>query len=1055
MPVIYLTPAAIGYLTQFILAAAITLYLAGRLRRTARQMQTALLTGFFAAVTLFILLLFFDVALLPDQRLYAVFLQTIAAGLCLIFLLQFAYHFPRPDPRKKWEARIALGFSILYTLWEMQFALFRFAELSAGHVHYRPVDADYALAVGFFWVPIVFIRQAVYADDRRVTWVRKLWQPHGREAQAARTFALVYLSTLALSMVNILRSLMIVSTAIYQLSISVGLLLALFASATVYLNSLPETTSFMVKLAGVMLTTLLTVLGAVGWVMTPAYASTFHPALPDQQTLRFTPNVLGGYDVTAAPFQFDGDLGARLNVIDSDSAPGSAAVDFPFTFFGQTYPQVYAGDNGAVGLGQRVLYQDIQYRYGSTPAILPLYLDLYPEQNRSGVFARQTADRLILTWDHIPNYYRREDVFTFQVTLHSSGVFEICYNGLPANVGFSPDDKPEGSVWLIGAIPGDLAHPPQQVSFADLPLHGEPAGFVQDYYLAFRRELHQLLAPLASLIVISSLLIIAGLPLLLYVSLVQPLNSLLEGVRQVNAGNRAITMPIRFRDEIGFLTDSFNGMIAQLRAHVADLELRVEQRTGDLQAANARLRDEIVEREDAQAQVMGQQRALAALEERERLGRELHDGLGQVMGYVNVQAQAARDYLTSGDDETAAQLLTRLVEIAQEGHDDVRGYILGLKAETAPRQDFFAALEQYRQHLNQAFGFQVTLNLPAELPMTLATTAVETQLLHIIRESLSNARRHAGVVAARLTLTITEDNVQAIIEDDGRGFTHQTSKVLETSQVSRHFGLSVMRERAEEVGGTLSVDSSSGAGTQVVARLPRRLATEGLPPLRILLVDDHPLFLEGLRNLLTARGMQVVGAAHDGIEAQELARALRPDIIAMDIQMPRCDGLEATRRIKAELPDVKIVMLTVSAEEAHLFEALKSGASGYLLKSLSADEFLALLAEVTRGEVVLSPGLAGKVLAEFVHGSNAVHRETDQVSPPSKSQVSSELTPREIEVLRQVAQGLTYKEVGAALFVTEQTIKYHMGEILARLHLQSRREAIAYARRTGLMESGG
>ena len=177
-----------------------------------------------------------------------------------------------------------------------------------------------------------------------------------------------------------------------------------------------------------------------------------------------------------------------------------------------------------------------------------------------------------------------------------------------------------------------------------------------------------------------------------------------------------------------------------------------------------------------------------------------------------------------------------------------------------------------------------------------------------------------------------------------------------------------------------------------------------------------------------------------GLDAQEKARELRPDIILMDIEMPRCDGLEATRRIKAEMSDVKIVMLTVSGEERHLFEALQNGASGYLLKSLDAVELTNLLDELLRGEVSLSPRLANKMLEAFNrHKSPPAHLPSlclEKVKEPDP------LTLRQMETLRLVAQGWSYKEVAQQLGVAEVTIKYRMGEILARLHLDSKREAV-------------
>jgi DNA-binding NarL/FixJ family response regulator len=217
--------------------------------------------------------------------------------------------------------------------------------------------------------------------------------------------------------------------------------------------------------------------------------------------------------------------------------------------------------------------------------------------------------------------------------------------------------------------------------------------------------------------------------------------------------------------------------------------------------------------------------------------------------------------------------------------------------------------------------------------------------------------------------------------------------------------------------------------------------------MRVLLVDDHPLFLDGLKNLLTSRGIEVVGRAHDGLEALDQARSLSPDVILMDIHMPGCDGVAATRLIKAERPETRIVMLTMSAEDEDLFAAIKGGACGYLLKTLDTDEFFALLLDAARGEVVFSPGLAASLLHEFAQ------QGPPSPQAPAAPEPSATLSPRQVQVLTLVSQGMTYKEVGAQLGLTERTIKYHMGEIVARLHLENRAEALEYARRTGLLRS--
>lgn len=214
--------------------------------------------------------------------------------------------------------------------------------------------------------------------------------------------------------------------------------------------------------------------------------------------------------------------------------------------------------------------------------------------------------------------------------------------------------------------------------------------------------------------------------------------------------------------------------------------------------------------------------------------------------------------------------------------------------------------------------------------------------------------------------------------------------------------------------------------------------------MKVLLADDHPLFLDGMRNLLKAHGVEVAGTARDGRDAVEQARALRPDLVLMDVQMPRMDGVAALRLIKAELPDTRVVMLTMSTEDSHLFEAIKAGASGYLLKTQDTNQFFSLLDEVQRGEIALSPGLATRILHEF-------KKDSALARAASIDPAAATLSPREVEVLTQVAQGLTYKEVGARLFLAERTIKYHMGEIVRRLQVMSRDGAIEFARRSGLV----
>ncbi|HOG47416.1 MAG TPA: response regulator transcription factor [Anaerolineae bacterium] len=214
-------------------------------------------------------------------------------------------------------------------------------------------------------------------------------------------------------------------------------------------------------------------------------------------------------------------------------------------------------------------------------------------------------------------------------------------------------------------------------------------------------------------------------------------------------------------------------------------------------------------------------------------------------------------------------------------------------------------------------------------------------------------------------------------------------------------------------------------------------------PVRVLLVDDHKIFRRGLAKLIEPMGdIQVVGEAGDGREALEQARALRPDLILMDIQMPGWDGLKATRLIKEEMPEIKIVMLTISDEDDDLFEAIKGGAEGYLLKNIDPEALFAMLRGMSQGEAPVSRLTAARILDEFA-------RLARSQAPTSGQQES--LSQRETEVLELVVQGMMNKEIGAQLFITENTVKNHLRNILAKLHLQNRAQAAAYALREGLV----
>ncbi len=228
---------------------------------------------------------------------------------------------------------------------------------------------------------------------------------------------------------------------------------------------------------------------------------------------------------------------------------------------------------------------------------------------------------------------------------------------------------------------------------------------------------------------------------------------------------------------------------------------------------------------------------------------------------------------------------------------------------------------------------------------------------------------------------------------------------------------------------------------------PRAAPASDEEVLRVLLVDDQALFRRGLQLVLAEEEeIEVVAEAADGKEAVEKARQLAPDVVLMDVRMPVMSGTEAARHIRSDLPSTRILMLTASEDEADLYEAVKAGANGYLLKDVSVVEVPEAIRAVGRGQSLISPSMASKLLEEF----GALARRAEAKDPlPAPS-----LTARELEILRLVAKAMSNREIGAALFISENTVKNHVRNILEKLHMHNRMEAVMYAMQERLIDVG-
>jgi PAS domain S-box-containing protein len=476
---------------------------------------------------------------------------------------------------------------------------------------------------------------------------------------------------------------------------------------------------------------------------------------------------------------------------------------------------------------------------------------------------------------------------------------------------------------------------------------------------------------------------------------------------------------------------------------------------------------DITDHTKQEQQLLEQHKALTILRERERLARELHDNLGQVLGYVHTQAQAVHEALAVNKVPFAMQMIEQITDAARHVLADIREYILGVQVgislqpdavQSVPQGAFLSSLETYLHEFEHATGILVTLDAPDAARETNFPPTVEAHLLRVIQEALTNIRKHARASSVDMRLLLhqtsetasdaedeedTEDlsHLVVTITDDGIGFL-PSSLDRHTASTGNGFGLTSMRGRVTELGGTLDIDSAPNQGTTLTIQVPlQRHSAGGYHSARVLLADNNDLFLQGLHNLLASNGFQVVGMTNSGCDALEQARTLKPDVVLIDVHMPDINGLEATRRIKAELPDMQIVMLTVSDDDAHIFEAIRAGASGYLLKNLESEQLCTQLHKLLQGEVPLSSKVTSRILKALAQQEPVV--SSDTASPPADS---STLSEQNITILSLVAQGYTYKRVAEMLNYSEVTIKRHMRSIIRKLRVTNRADAIAYAR---------
>ena len=426
----------------------------------------------------------------------------------------------------------------------------------------------------------------------------------------------------------------------------------------------------------------------------------------------------------------------------------------------------------------------------------------------------------------------------------------------------------------------------------------------------------------------------------------------------------------------------------------------------------------------------------AVAEERQRIARELHDVIAHSVSVMTVQAGAVRRLLKPEQEKERAAL-EAVESTGREALTEMRR-LVGLLREQGAMPEFapqpgMGTIDELLDGVRAA-GLPVELEVagaPRELP-----PGVDLAAYRVVQEALTNALKYAGPAHAWVAVTWHDDELELEIANDGKG---------DGDGSGGGHGLAGMRERVS------AVRRRHRERRAVRRRLrgPRSApAGGGRAVIRVLIVDDQSLVRAGFRMILEAESdIEVVGEAADGADALTAVRESEPDVILMDVRMPNVDGLEATRRLldgKAEGP--RVLILTTFDLDEYVYEALRVGASGFLLKDTPPEQLVDAIHVVANGDALLSPVITRRVIEEFVR------RPPDSVRKPSPA--LEELTARELEILRFIARGLSNAEIAKAAFVSETTVKTHVAHVLMKLRLRDRVQAVVFAYENGVVAPG-
>ncbi len=725
------------------------------------------------SVGLLFLSIFLYEALYWPVGLYVQPVSALPPTLLVPLMVLFAYHFPEAYPRHKREIQLAKVFIFLLLCMELAFFIHRLIELGHGKVLYRPAYTDFQYVLASVWFFIALLRQLSSADGRALPLWRKIVAPQGWAANTLRSMTLISLCLVALTSINMLRNYGILDATTTKSIYSLASLLVLLVFLIIYLNNQPQRSSFLVKLTGVILAVVLVTVGLIGVLLGRGYVARYQPPgwVSGETGYRFTPTDTGGYVAAGLDSALEADFGPRLGEF-----PSKLDLPFAFPFFGQNQQITYIQPDALLSFERAFTRADSQLDYGSTPAIYATHFDFFEHSERAAVHARADAQRAIITW--------AGDDSAIQLILYPNGVFDLLLRDVPSPTPMSLFKRWE-SAPLLAVLPGSAPAAPLPVRFdAALPLEIPSQGAAQDFHEPFRRAMHEEFSVLSAMLLMVSILLVAGMPYLFRRFFTRPLDTLLEGMRRVDAGKLDTRLPVAFNDEIGELTESFNKMIAEQERLIAELEERVDERT---------------------AEVLEQRQELAAQNERQRLARNLHDSITQSLHSIALFANTALYQLKREDHSGLERALLVLNDAAKLSVKEMRLFLFELMPH-ADETDYLQLLQARLDSVENRAGVHVESSFSGA---AFISHRFQEGIYYIATEALNNALKHA--LSERIYVSVEANKRQFRLEvrDFGRGF-----KLDESLDLG--MGLSNMQERATLLGGQLEIESPADGGTRVV-----------------------------------------------------------------------------------------------------------------------------------------------------------------------------------------------------------------------------------------------